>query len=351
MAAQRPQDPEIIDIGGIDFDQIRSQLRLIIVGAIVALLVAWFAMGGPIYRIEPGELGVVLTFGKYNGNSTGPGMHFKMPWPVQTVEVVSVAVVRRVEVGFRSRQQGQTTYYEDFTNRADLLGEAQMLTGDENVVNCSLAVQYLINNPEDYLFNFTPGKVEEAIKDITEAALRQVVGDHPIDTVLTEGKSLVRAEVMERMQALANRYGMGVEFREVQLQDVKPPDQVKAAFQGVASAREEREQLINLARAYESERMPKAQGEAQAVLLAAEGYRATRIAESKGDVARFLAITKEFRMAPEITRTRLYLETLNVILPKVRLTVIDEGANLVNLKSLGDTAVPTGAAGALTQGR
>lgn len=340
MSSDKPYKPEIIDLGKgqISFDQL--PIRGIVLAVLVLIIVGWFLTSGPIYTVEPQEVGIVQTFGKYS-KTTLPGLHFKVPWPVQQVTKVPIQQVWRIEIGFRSNQQRSGTTYSDFTDSPNLLLEAQMLTGDENVVNCSMAVQYRIKEARDYLFNFARGEADSALKDIAEAALRQAVGDHPIDAVLTEGKSQVRLEIQERMQLLADAYGMGISITEVQLQDVKPPREVEQAFQSVASARERREELINRARAYESQSIPKAEGEARRMLLEAEGYNEAQVQEAHGDVARFLAIIEEFEQAPEVTRARLYLEALEELLPKIRLTVIDENAGIVNLKTLGGAPMPS----------
>lgn len=341
MSPEKPKKPEIIDVGGggMDFGNFHPPYKLVGLGVVALILILWFALGGPMYTVEPDEVGVVLTFGKY-AHSAQAGLHFKMPWPVQTVEKVKVAQVNRLEIGFRSQQIGGRLVYKDFTEDKGLLAEAQMLTGDENVVNVSLAVQYRIKNEVNYLFNFDRGEVDKALRDIAEACLRQAVGDHPIDAVLTEGKSIIRTEIQQKMQDLADKYGMGVQITEVQLQDVKPPDPVKDAFQGVASAREEREQLINEARAYQSEQVPKAEGEVEKIRLEAEAYKESQVAEATGDVSRFQAIVKQFEAAPDVTRDRLYLEAMDELLPKVHVTVIDKDANLLNLKSLDAHSAP-----------
>lgn len=303
---------------------------------LVIVTLAWLVFGGPVYTIEAQEVGVVLTLGKYS-KTVEPGLHFRIPWPIQTVERVQTAKVNRLEIGFRSVSYGGETDYVDFTdpNYSDLHSESQMLTGDENVVNCSMAVQYRITEPLAFLFTFQdPSDAERALKDMAEAALRQAVGDHPVDAALTEGKSIIRAEIQEKIQELVAAYGMGVTITEVQLQDVKPPEEVRSAFQAVASAREQREQFINVARAYQSEQIPKAEGESQSLMYEAEGYRESQIAKARGEVARFQALTKEYNTSPDLIRTRMYLEMLSTTLPNLRITVVDEKANLLNVKSL-----------------
>lgn len=306
----------------------------ILIGVLVIMALMWAMFAGPAYTVAPDELGVVLTFGHYTATSN-PGFHMKWPWPIQTVETPKVAEVKRIEIGFRSSKQGGDVSYQTFLNTPLLLQEAEMLTGDENVVDCSMAVQYRIKNALDYLFNFRQGEAESTLRAISEAALRQAVGDHPIDDVLTTGKVEVQDEIREKMQELSDLFGMGVTIVAVQLQDVQPPQDVAVAFRDVATAREEREKIINEAQAYARERIPKAEGEAARILQEAEGYKQSRIAEAQGEIARFISISKQYDAAPEMTRTRLYLDTMSAVLPRIKLTVLDEEASLTNLKMIG----------------
>lgn len=308
--------------------------------AVVLLLALWLVKGGPAYTVAPDEEGVILTFGKYT-KTTGSGFHFKWPWPIQAVEKPKIAEVKRLEFGYRSRISGGQTQYQDFTQGiASLLDEARMLTGDENVVDCSMAVQYRISDSIQYLFNFREGEVAGALHDIGEAALRQAVGDRPIDHVLTTHKLEIQTEIERKMQELASKYGMGIRIEAVQLQDVLPPKDVEAAFQEVATAREEREKIENQARGYQNEQIPMARGKAKALLLNAEAYKEATIAKATGEVARFLALAEQYETAPEVTRTRMYLDTMNELLPKLKITVVDDSAGLINLKSLGGGSVP-----------
>lgn len=324
--------PEVVRMGGELPIQIHPRLILLIV--LVILAVVWLILGGPAYTVAPDQEGLVLTFGRYTG-SAQPGLHFKWPWPIQTVEKPKVAEVKRLEFGFRSSGLGPSATYRSFMDDRALLQEAQMLTGDENVVDCSMAVQYRIRNAREYLFNFREGDVENSLRDLGEAALRQAVGDHPIDDVLTVNKLVVQGEVKEKMQELADSYGMGVYISEVQLQDVQPPLEVAAAFKDVATAREERAKIINEARAYQSEEIPKAEGEAERMRQEAQGYKQARIAEAQGNVSRFKAIAREYDAAPEITEARLRLEAMAELLAKAKVTVVDEKVGIVNLRNLG----------------
>jgi membrane protease subunit HflK len=315
----------------VQFDM--HKLRLIPVFLLALVLIVWFVWGGPAYTVDAAEEGVVLTFGRYSTTS-GPGLHFKWPWPIQMVEKVKTGESKRLEVGFRSEGAER----RGPTGRSFVEAEARMLTGDENVVDAAMVVQYRIIEPIKFLFNFEPvgeASVEGTLEDIGEAALRQAVGDHPIDDVMTVGKTEIQNEIMETMQKIADEYRMGISVSSVQLQDVQPPQEVADAFLDVATAREEREEKINTAKAYASDKLPKAQGEAARTLQVAEGYKQARIAEAQGSVARFVAISKQYDVAPELMRMRLYLETMDKVLPKVNLKVIDPSTGVVNLNDLG----------------
>jgi membrane protease subunit HflK len=326
--------PEWIGPRGQKFE-IKVDFRLIVIAFLGLLFLVWMVTGGPMYTVAPEEEGVVLTFGKYT-RTTQPGLHFKWPWPVQSVEMPKVKQVKRIEIGFRTAQRGNNSQVVDFSESDALLHEAQMLTGDENVVNCSMSVQYEITNAADYLFNFTgEDDVSRALINIGEAALRQAIGDRPIDHVLTTRKSQIQAEIDVKMQELADLYGCGVNIQSVQLQDVKPPKQVEQAFRQVASAREKREEIINQARGYQNEQIPRAEGEAQRVVLEATAYKESRIADARGQASRFGAVSREYAAAPDITRTRLYLDAMADILPRLKLTVIDDTTGVLNLRNIG----------------
>jgi len=330
--------PEWIGPKGRDL-QIKVDPRLIAIAVVGIIAVIWFVFGGPVYTVAPEEQGVVLTFGKYP-KTTQPGLHFKLPWPVQTVQTPKVTQQKRIEIGFRSGEYN----YETFSDSNEMLHEAQMLTGDENVVNCSMTVQFTIATAQDYLFNFADEEdAESALRNISEAALRQAIGDRPIDHVLTTRKDMIQTEIEKKIQELVGLYGIGVHIDSVQLQDVKPPKEVEQAFREVASAREKREEIVNKARGYQNEQLPRARGEAQRILLEAAAYKESRMADARGQAVRFTALAKEYAAAPEITRSRMYLEAMEDLLPRVKLTIVDEDAGVLNLRNLG---VPQAAAAA-----
>ena len=298
---------------------------------LIAILVIWAALGQPVYKVGPDEVGVITTFGKVT-DQVDPGLHFKLPAPIQAVYKPKVTEAKRIEVGFRTVHPGPPARYEDPSNSPKMRAEAEMLTGDENIVSSSLIVQYQIKDAHAYLFN-VPWPAE-ALHDLAQAVERQVVGDRPIDDVLTVGKTDIQRDIQDRLQELADLYGLGVHIITVKLQDVQPPREVSAAFKDVATAKEDKERIINTAKGYANEKIPGARGAAARLISEAEGYRQARIAEAEGDVARFVALATEFNKAPEVTRNRLYLETMQKVLPRVRKTILDTDTGVLNLNNL-----------------
>jgi len=332
MSTRRPRKGEVFDMS-----EFRKDLNINIspttAGAIIVgvLLIVWLIFGGPVYVVGPDEEGVVQTFGKYT-SSTPPGLHFKLPWPIQSVTLPKVTEVKRLEVGFRTIRQGPPAVYIDARNDARMLKEAQMLTGDENVVNSSMIVQYKIRDSVAYLFNVK--NQEGTLHDLAEAAERQVIGNRPIDDALTVGKTDIQFEIRDKIQSMSDLYGIGVQIIAVQLQDVQPPQQVAAAFKDVATAKEDRNRIVNTALGYNNEQIPRARGKAEKMKREAEAYELERIAMAEGDVGRFVALAEEYKKAPSITKERLYLETMKSVLPRFRKVIIDEGVSIVNLNQL-----------------
>ncbi|RJP74591.1 MAG: FtsH protease activity modulator HflK [Candidatus Abyssobacteria bacterium SURF_17] len=332
MNPRRPDRDEVFDISNL-----RREIRINIspskVGPIIFLLMllVWLIFGGPVYIVDPDEEGIIQTFGKYT-SSTSPGLHFKLPWPIQTVKLPKVTEVKRLEIGFRTKTQGPPAQYRDSSNDPAMLKEAQMLTGDENVVNSSMIVQYKILDPVAYLFNVI--EPDETLHDLAEAAQRQVVGNRLIDDTLTIGKTEIQFEIAAKIQSMADLYGVGVQIIAVQLQDVQPPREVANAFKDVATAKEDRDRIINTARGYQNEQIPKARGQAAQLLREAEAYERERIARAEGDASRFLALAKEYEKARSVTKERLYLETMKTVLPRFQKVIVDEQVNVINLNQL-----------------
>ena len=311
-------------------DAMRRKLRWL--GPVVVLVVlGLFALGG-FYEVSPGEIGVVRTFGRESSRKD-PGLHFKLPL-VQQVDVVNTEKIRRTEIGFRGDKRQDD--------------EALMITGDENIVEAQMIVQYRIADPSKALFRLRDP--EKVLHDAAEVALRGVVGRTTIDEVLTTGREVAQTETRRHLQELMDTCSSGLVVTEVKLQAVDAPDEVKDAFHDVVRAREEKEQKINTAKGYSADKIPKARGEAQKVLRAAEAYKTARIERALGDAAKFHAVLTEYQKAKDVTRRRLHLETLESILGRLHKKVIVDGAlgqNLLPLLPLGGlvgAAVPAAAA-------
>ena len=291
-------------------------------------LVLWLLTG--VYIVGPDEVGVVQTFGKYS-RAAQSGLNYHFPYPIETVSTPKVTEVKRIEIGFRTvgNKQYQTVERESL-----------MLTGDENIVDAEMIVQYRIKDPVAYTFNFI--EPELTVREASEASLRTVVGRHNIDEALTSGKFMIQEETKELVQSILDKYNTGILVVAVQLQYVSPPEQVIAAFKDVASAKEDKNRMVNQAEGYRNDVIPKARGEAQARIREAEGYKQARIARAEGDVAKFSAILKEYRKAKGVTETRMYLETVEEVLQNKEKIIVPDGEgggnliNLLNLKAKGD---------------
>ena len=285
-------------------------------------IVVWLLLG--LYSVGPDEVGVVQRFGEYN-RLVGSGLNYHFPYPIETVKTPKVTEVKRIEIGFRTIGKNQYRTIEQ---------ESLMLTGDENIVDAELIVQYKIKDPIDYLFNFIGPEL--TLREASEASLRTVVGRHNIDQALTSGKLMIQEETKELLQITLDKYETGVIVVAVQLQDVSPPKQVIDAFKDVASAKEDKNRMINEAEGYRNDVIPKARGQAQAMIREAEGFRESRIKRAEGDVAKFKAIVKEYNKAKDVTKERLYLEAMEEILPGIDKYIVPNGedGNLLNLLNL-----------------
>ncbi len=280
---------------------------------VLVVLLVWLATG--IYIVRPDEQGVVKRFGEMV-RTVGPGPHWHIPYPIETVLKPKVTKVHRVEVGFRTVSSGPPARYREVPS------EALMLTGDANIVALEFIVQYRIKEPVPFLFNIRDQ--ETTIKDAAEAAMREVVGKNQIDEVLTEGKLQVQEDTKILMQEILDRYEAGIKVDAVQLQDVLPPKPVIAAFKDVASAKEDREKTENLSLGYRNDILPKAKGLARQIINEAEAYKEAKINQAKGDVSRFLQVLQEYRKAKDVTRTRIYLETMEEVLAETDKILIDQ---------------------------
>lgn len=303
------------------FITFRNALILLVVAIVIALLATSF------YTVDTDEVAVVLRFGKYV-YQTEPGLHLKMPLGIETAVGVPVRKVFKEEFGFRTLRAGVRTEYDP----RDYPGESLLLTGDLNIADVEWVVQYKIQDPKKFLFSIRDPR--RALRDLSEAVMSTVVGDRTVTEVLTVGRIEIAGQVEEQLQGLLDLYQTGLAVTTVTLQDVNPPEAVKAAFNAVNEAKQEKERLINEAwRDYNNE-VPKAAGTARQQVLEAEGYALKRVNEATGDADRFSAVRQEYQKAKDVTRRRLYLETMAEILPQVREVYIIDGESNATLPLL-----------------
>ena len=301
-------------------------IKLVVVAVFILILLA-----GSIYQISPEEIGAILRFGKFV-RSTDPGLHLKLPLGIEKLIKVPVQRQLKMEFGFRTTRPGIRTEYRVTT---ESIREAVMLTGDLNVAVVEWIVQYKIKDPYKYLFKIRDA--ESTFRYMNEAVVRRVVGDNSVDEVITIGRARIANEAQEELQKLCDLYEIGIEVNQLIFQDVNPPDQVKPSFNEVNESLQEKERKINEAWSEYNELIPRSRGEAQQMISAAEGYAMERVNNSKGDANRFIAIYREYARAPLVTRKRLYLETINVILPKIGKKIIfdEKQKNILPLLNLG----------------
>lgn len=297
-------------------------------GLIAAIVVAiWLASG--FYIVDEGKRGVVLRFGKYV-ETTLAGPRWHLPYPIETVEIVNTEQVRTVEVGYRNNVRNKNPL------------ESLMLTDDGNIIDIQFAVQYTIKNPEAFLFNNRDTEV--AVLQVAETAIREVVGKNKMDFVLYEGRSEIAARAHRLMQAILDRYGIGVNISKVSMQDAQPPEQVQAAFNDAVKAKQDRERLINEGQAYANDVIPRARGTASRLMQEANGYRQRVVASAEGDASRFRQIVVEYNKAPGVTRERLYIDAMQQILSNTNKVVVEQkSGSMIYLpldKLLGNNPAP-----------
>jgi membrane protease subunit HflK len=282
------------------------------IGAL-AFVVLYFVSG--VYVVQPDEQGVVTRFGRIVNERVMPGMHYRLPWPFEKVARPKTTEVKIMSVGFRvvDRVRGLPPAKED----------TEVLTGDENIINVQMMVQYRITDPARFLF-----AVEDPhwlVRKATETVLTRVIGSMGVDDVLTTEKLAIQDRVKKETQEILESYDCGLAVIGAYFQDISPPSEVGYAFRDVASAREDKNRMIHEAQGYRNEVLPRARGQAQEILEQAEGYRTERVERAKGDADRFVALLTEYEKQPEVTRTRLYVEAMEEILPRLRKYVVGEG--------------------------
>ena len=277
---------------------------------IIIALLLWAASG--VYIVDASERGVVFQFGRYL-QTTQPGPHWHIPWPVGSKEIVNVSEVRTIEVGYRNNARNKVP------------NEALMLTDDENIVDLQFAVQYVRTNPEAYLFfNRDP---DQAVKQMAESAIREIVGKSKMDFVLQEGREELAINARDLMQTVLDRYQTGITVSQVTMQNAQPPDQVQAAFDDAVKAKQDQERQKNEGQAYYNDVVPKAQGAAARLGQEAEAYRGRVVAAAEGEAARFESVLNEYSKAPKVTRERMYLDTMQAIFTNATKVYIDQKDN------------------------
>jgi len=279
-----------------------------LVGLLIgALVVVWAASG--FYIIDTGQRGLVLRFGQYV-ETTEPGPRWHLPWPIESREVVNVDQVRTVEIGYRN------------TVKSKVLKESLMLTDDENIIDLQFAVQYILKDPKEFLFvNRAP---EDTVLQVAETAMREIVGKNKMDFVLYEGRADIAARAKVLMQQILDRYKTGISISQVTLQNIQPPEQVQAAFDDAVKAGQDRERLKNEAEAYSNDVVPRARGLASRLKEEAEGYKLSVIANAEGEASRFAQIFAEYQKAPQVTRQRMYLDTMQTVMNNTSKVLVDQ---------------------------
>jgi membrane protease subunit HflK len=286
-------------------------------GILLGLIVAvWVASG--FYIVYEGQRGLVLRFGKFV-ETTMPGPRWHLPYPIESAEVVNVAGVRSVEVGYRNNVKSK------------VLKESLMLTDDENIIDVQFAVQYILKSPTDYLFNNR--LPDDSVLQAAETAVREIVGKSSMDFVIFEGRAEVAAQARKLMQEILDRYGTGINISNVTMQNAQPPEQVQASFDDAVKAGQDRERQKNEGQAYANDVVPKAKGTAARLQQEAEGYRQRVIEQAEGDASRFRQIVLEYNKAPQVTRDRLYIEAMQQIMSNTTKVLIDQkgGNSLIYL--------------------
>lgn len=317
-------DKDVIDLSNLRLPQISP--KMILIGLLV--LLGLVIVGGTLYQVQPEEVAVVTRFGAYV-RTEDPGLNMKIPF-LESVLKVPVQRQLKHEFGFRTTEPGIRTQYSG----GNFGGESVMLTGDLNVAVVEWIIQFRVKDAFQFLFNVR--SPEETFRDMTEAVMRQVVGDRTVTEVLTVGRQEIESTVQQQLQEMCNQYEIGIAVEQVVLQDVNPPDPVKPSWDAVNQAQQQRDRMINEALGEYNQVIPRARGEAQQTILQAEGFALERVNQARGDGARFNDLYSAYRQAPQVTRQRMYLETIQKVLPEVggRVFVDKEAQGIIPLLPL-----------------
>jgi len=322
------------DFSKEDLKKLLDPKKIILAAVAIIIIFVLVSAKQIVYTVQPEEQGIVLRFGKYDRTAV-PGLNFKLPWGIERVYILPVQRQLKQEFGFRTtksevRSQRRHGGYE---------GESLMLTGDLNSAKVEWIVQYRITDPLNYLFNAR--SVENTFRAMSEATMRQIVGDRSVDEVITWGKAEINKEAREQLQQMADEYEIGLTVHLVLLQNVNAPKPVQPSWNEVNEAEQERDKLINQAKGEYNKRVPRAKGAADRMIKEAEGYAIQRVNVAKGDAEKFTSIYKQYRLAPQVTKRRYYLETMNKIIPKAgrKIIVDDKDAGVLKLLNLNEKEV------------
>ena len=305
---------------GVDWSELRTQQPWLIWALVVASL--GVVLYTSVYTVQAESQGVVLRFGRYI-KTVDPGLRFKLPLGIDSVEIVPVRRQLKQEFGFGTQRATNSTQVSQEQKE-----ERNIVTGDLNAATVEWVVQYRIQEPREYLFKVRdPG---QTLRDLSESVMRTVVGDRTVDEVITVGRQEIEINALAQLQELVNKYELGLSIDQVQLKNVNPPPPVQPSFNEVNQAQQQREEMINVANGEYNKVVPKARGEAEQKIQAAEGYALKRVNEAEGDVSRFKAVRDEFLKAPEVTKQRIYVETMLEVVPKLgKKIILDDQARQI----------------------
>lgn len=303
----------------------KHRWRNIIILVIIIAVGAYLLTG--VYQVGPSEVALVKTFGAYS-STTGPGIHLHLPYPFQSHVIVDVRTINKIEIGFRTTSSGRTTSYV-FVEE-----EAEMITGDQNIISIEAIVQYRVSDPVDYAFNVIQG--DDLVKLTSESVLREMVALLELEKVLTTERDKVAMETARRIQEIMNDYEAGIQIENVYLQDVTPPDPVVPAFDDVNNARQDQQTSINEAQRYANDVIPRAEGEAVKILNDAQAYAYEQISKATGEAERFRIMLEEYRKSEEITKNRLILDSIQKMLENSKIKVISEKGDTLNFINIGE---------------
>ncbi len=283
---------------------------------LILILFIWLLSG--IYIIDPAEKGVILRFGAFQ-EETSQGPHWHIPYPIETLNRINVEQIRTSEIGYRNTVNNNRRFGSNVSS------ESLMLTKDENMIEAKFAVQYKINNVQDYLFNVV--KPDTTLRHVSESAIRQIVGQNTMDYILTEGRVNIADDIKIKSQSLLDKYKTGLLITTVNMQDAQPPEQVQSAFSDAVKAREDKQRLINEAQTYANDILPKSRGKAARMLEESKAYKSEIVSKSEGETSRFKQILAEYEKAPKVTKERLYRETMENVLATTSKVMVDSKTN------------------------